>query len=185
MRLKQQTVKSPVTAPRADVQAVFREFMRLERKRGKEGLSVAELQQWTGLKQALSQRLQPDLKNQHGARRESVRVPVRLDVSFASYGEIRESLMTNLSRGGLFVATESPLDIGTKIQLTIRLRALERPLEVMTEVVSQNLGHDLRREAAGMGLRFMDLSPAQQQLIDDLYEISAREAVKAIAEDSD
>ncbi len=47
------------------------------------------------------------VQDTHADRRGSVRVPVKLRVGFATYGELRESLMTNLSRGGLFVSRSS------------------------------------------------------------------------------
>jgi uncharacterized protein (TIGR02266 family) len=148
---------------------MFREYMHLERQRTNSELSVSELQRWTELKQMLNQKLQPELKDHHADRRESIRVPVHLRVSFDSYGEVSKSLMTNLSRGGLFISTSTPLEIGTRICLRIQINQSETELEVRGEVASINIKPS-GSAGSGMGISFGELTPEQQKAVDELYE---------------
>ena len=102
----------------------------LERRRASdEGITVSDWQRWVQLKRILDRQFQSEIHDTTSDRREdSVRVPTRLRVGFESYGEIRESLMTNVSRGGLFITTRDPLPLGTKIRGQIRI---EEPGEVL------------------------------------------------------
>ena len=106
-----------------------------------------------------------------------MRVPVRLRMGFESYGEIRESLMTNLSRGGLFIATPSPLPLGSTLQLRIRIEESEQEIEIEGEVASLNSGPGLLEEELGMGVKFVRLDEEQTKAVDDLYERASRKAL--------
>ncbi len=153
----------------ADIALLFRRYMRLESRRKSSSLSVVELEEWSELKEILNTHFQPGVSKEHAAQRDSVRVPTRLNVSFESYGEIREVLMTNLSRGGIFVASDRPLPIGTKVQVKIRIEESGNVINVSGEVVSQNIGADLVTEERGMGLRFVGLNASQKKVVDTLY----------------
>ena len=152
-----------------DLQATFREYMLLERQRANSELSVPELQRWTELKKMLNRKIQPELEDHHADRRESIRAPVNLKVSFESYGEVSRALMTNLSRGGLFISTSTPLEIATPIHLRVQVKGAKAELEVSGEVVSINVGGSGSAEP-GMGVRFGELTPEQQKGVDELYE---------------
>jgi len=158
--------------------AIFREYMQLDGRRKSDSLSVAQLERWSKLKHALNAHFQPGVRREKADRRDSVRIPVRMKVEFESYGEIRKSLMTNVSRGGLFIATGSPLPMGTALQISLQIEDTGQQVELSGEVVSQNTGPDLRREQAGMGIRFVNLSQSQQAAVEDLYRRTFRNAVE-------
>lgn len=184
MRLKRDTQREKTAmAITNDLQAIFREYMRLERKRSSEGLSVEELQVWTVHKQTLNRRFQPDADERYVDRRQSLRVPVHLEVSFQTSGELHERLMTNLSRGGVYIATASPLEIGTKVSLRLCVRDIGEPIEVMTEVVSRNVGGKGPTAESGMGLRFIDLGEKEEAFLEELYGHCALRAVEALEAD--
>jgi uncharacterized protein (TIGR02266 family) len=153
----------------SDVAARFRAFVFLDRKRAREGLSPAELARWTSLKRQLGRELSGDCDDRRADQRGSLRVPARMRVSFASIGELGQSLMTNLSRGGLFVATELVLEIGTRVTLRLHVGGAEKDLEAQAEVVSLGLGPrgDPKR---GLGLRFVETEGAVRRELDALYE---------------
>ena len=159
----------------ADVAAKFREYVRLERRRGDPGLTHEELRRWMSLKRALNRHFCPGLSESRADQRGSVRVPTRLVVSFASVGELRHSLMLNLSRGGLFVATDDLFEIGSRLELRVKVEESGASIAVPVEVVSHNVGPGFR-EQRGMGMRFLDMSPDIEKQLDDLYEIVARRA---------
>lgn len=151
-----------------DVAALFREYVRLDRLRS-EGLTPTELHRWTLLKRKLSQHFSPGLPDDRADQRESVRIPARLSVSFTSEGALARSLMTNLSRRGVFVETRHLLPIGTILDLRVHVERPSRELVVPAQVVSHDLGPRLHM-AHGMGLRFLDLEPEAEKQLDELYE---------------
>ena len=155
---------------------LFRAYMALERKRSGAGLSPEEFRRWMGLKRQLSRHFTPGVSDEHADQRESLRVPARLAVSFASLGQLVASLMTNLSRRGVYVETEHPLEIGTCVDLRIRVQDTDQVIEIPAEVVSRNLGPGLRGGPPGMGMRFRDAAPEVEKQIDELYERVMREA---------
>jgi Tfp pilus assembly protein PilZ len=155
---------------------LFRAYMALERKRSGAGLSPEELGRWTELKRRLSRHLTPDVSDEHADQRRSVRVPTRLAVSFSSLGQLVGSLMTNLSRRGLFVATEHLLDIGTRLELRIQIGDTGEVIELPAEVVSHNLGPGFENDSPGMGMSFRDASPGVEKQMAKLYERALQKA---------
>ncbi len=159
-----------------ELNAQFRQFLYLDRKRAAEGLSSSELRRWMKLNRILNQRFSPNTSYEEAERRESVRVPVRLRVSFRNQGELSGSLITNLSRGGVFVATDRPAEIGTRLELRLHIEESGEEIDVPAAVVSQNVGPNLESECSGMGLRFLEMKPEVAQQIEALYERKLREA---------
>jgi uncharacterized protein (TIGR02266 family) len=154
----------------ADVVAQFREYIRLDRKHRSGGLTPAEFERWTLLKRSLGKKFSPGLSDEDADRRSSLRVPAQLRVDLASIAELRGKLMTNLSRGGLFVATTQLLDIGTRVTLHINVEASHERLEIPAEVVSQNVGPEYEAEPPGMGMKFLEMDAAVERRLAELYE---------------
>jgi len=157
----------------------FREYMRLQRKQAGAGLTTHEFERWTLLKRALGRHFSPDLTAQQSDQRESVRVPTRLGVHFPTFHDLGLSLMTNLSRGGVFIATTTPCEIGTRLQLRIEVDETGDTLDVTGEVISNGGGASLQSEESGMGVRFHDLTEEHRKALDDLYEGIMRRAAKS------
>ncbi|MEE8579952.1 MAG: PilZ domain-containing protein [Myxococcota bacterium] len=171
-----------------NIMEVFREYMRLDRQRSRGDLSVQDLKRWNYCRHELSQTFQPGydeggLDEAAADRRDSLRVPTQLEVSFEHYGEVCESLMTNLSRGGLFIAVADPLPtdllpIGSEFKLRIRIKEEEDELELTAKVVSHHTGADLTQPQPGMGVCFVKLSPSQEIAVEALYEQTMKRAVE-------
>lgn len=157
-----------------DVAARFREYARLDRQRSREGLCPAELERWTQLKRLLSRRFSPDLPDRRLDQRSSLRVPTRLAVALRTSRELHGCLMTNVSRGGLFVATEQPAPIGTRLTLYLQIEETSERVEVPAEVASVDVGPDLASEQRGMGLRFLEMDGKTRAKIDAFYESRLR-----------
>jgi len=160
-----------------DVQTRFRQFLFLDRKRGTSGLTPDELRRWMKLKRILNQHFSPNASYERVDRRESVRVPARLSVEFRDEGELRACLMTNLSRGGLFVETDKPCEIGTRLELVLRVEAGGEDLDVPAEVVSINARPDSAVPQHGMGLRFLEMKPDVAEKVEAWYQRKLQEAV--------
>ncbi len=147
----------------------FREYVRLDRLHSGAGLSPAELKRWMMLKRQLSQHFSPGLSDACADQRESVRVPTRLAVSFPTEGELARSLMTNLSRRGVFVRTEHLLEIGSRFELRIHVDDPPQDVAIQVEVVSHNVGPSFDSHESGMGLRILEADEAVEKQLDELY----------------
>jgi uncharacterized protein (TIGR02266 family) len=110
------------------------------------------------------------LSDELADQRESVRIPTRLAVSFPTEGELARSLMTNLSRRGVFVRTEHLLEIGTRFHLRIHVDDPPQDIAIHVEVVSLNLGPSYDSRESGMGLRLLDADDEVEKQLDELYE---------------
>lgn len=165
-----------------DFSQQFRRFVFLDRKRAAGGLTPAELRRWMELKRRLNQEFASGGDPSHAHKRESVRVPARVGVSFRSTGELQECVMTNLSRGGLFIATDSPLEIGARFELRIEMEKTGETVEVPVEVVSQNARPDRGTFESGMGVQFREMAPAAKAKLDQIYETTLRQAGERVAQ---
>ncbi len=163
----------------SDMPGLLRAYMALDNQRKAGGLSPAELARWSQLKSTLNRHFQPDVKEKHAQSRASVRVPLALNVCFESRGEVGDCLMTNLSTGGIFIATESPLPIGTPFNVRIRVEKTGEGIELPGEVAAVNVSANLAEEERGMGIRFVNLDDAQRKQVTELYEHAIEKAIGA------
>jgi type IV pilus assembly protein PilZ len=85
-------------------------------------------------------------------KRQHARIPVSLQVSYLSRGDLQRDLVVNLGPGGLFVRTSKPLDIGTEVDLEVFIAEEEAPLHIRGKVVW--LRGDERDAEGGMGIQF-------------------------------
>jgi len=106
-------------------------------------------------------------KNDPADRRNELRVPITLKVSYSTPKEFVDNYLYNLSLGGLFVKTNELLTKGEKSSLKIFLPDKEKELEVEGEVAWVR-GEEATAEgklSAGMGLKFIDLSKEARERI--------------------
>ncbi len=97
-------------------------------------------------------------------RRTGVRVVVNEE--FAQIDILMTEYVSNISRGGIFLRCDQLLPMGTEVDLrfTVLIEGMET-IEGRGEVVHHGQGSDL----AGLGIRFVELTPTSQAIIDDLY----------------
>lgn len=119
--------------------------------------------------------------------RTSFRAPLKLRVDYERMNSFFADYTKNISKGGTFIKTARPLDIGARCQFTFTLPALSDPLVLEGEVTWQ-LDPDAaaaRNEDPGMGVRFLFKDAAAQKEFEDLVEKLMEdslgpEAVKAL-----
>jgi uncharacterized protein (TIGR02266 family) len=85
--------------------------------------------------------------------------------------------MKNLSAGGIFVATESPLPLGTPFNVRIRIERTGEEIELPGEVVSVGASANLAEEEHGMGIRFVHLTEAQLKQVAEFSEDAMKKAI--------
>jgi uncharacterized protein (TIGR02266 family) len=108
-----------------------------------------------------------------GPRDPRVQVAVPIRYRYESFVDFVETQSVNVSRSGMFVATEEPLPLGTLLDFEFGLADGFALLRGKAEVV--RVSH---APPKGLGLKFQQLDPASQALIDRIVEINAREGKK-------
>jgi uncharacterized protein (TIGR02266 family) len=91
-------------------------------------------------------------------RRRYRRLTVRVMVEYESDDGRRCDPATTLGAGGLFIATESPLAEGTRLQLCFRLPDAEERWKIEGKVVWAQGREAAGTHACGMGIEFSDRS---------------------------
>jgi type IV pilus assembly protein PilZ len=98
--------------------------------------------------------------------RQDLRVVTDLHVQYDDKGSFVEAYTGNVSNGGLFVKTETPLKRGEELWLELRLPDLEEPIRVKSEVVwSREEGQEAFNLDAGMGLKFFEITQKDHDVL--------------------
>jgi uncharacterized protein (TIGR02266 family) len=166
----------------SDMPGLLRAYLALDKRRKAGGLSPTDMARWSELKSALSRHFEPGVEERHAQSRESVRAPLDLNVDFESRGEVRRCMMKNLSTGGIFIATESPLPLGTLFNIRIRIERTGEEIELPGEVGTVGASANLAKEEHGMGIRFANLDEAQLELVAELSEQAMKKAIDGAEE---
>lgn len=156
-------------APEAS--ALVREFLRLNRRRVRRNppLTALEHERWMDLRWRIEEALGgPGGGARSGPRRKALRVPSDLKVEYADPEREEISCAQEIAEGGLFLATDRPLAVGTPLHLKLTGDAGEI-VEVEGAVVWARRAGD-PSGPAGMGVRFESLDPAQREAVAYLVE---------------
>ena len=111
--------------------------------------------------------------------RSSTRAPIRLRVDYERMNSFFADYTSNLSKGGTFIKTNSPLEIGTRCVFAFSLPALSEPLQLEGEVawVLPPKTAEARNEEPGMGVRFLFKDRVAQREFEDLVERMMEESL--------
>lgn len=80
---------------------------------------------------------------------------------------------TDVSIGGLFLESDIPLKLGTRVFLSFALRDGEKPLRAIGRVVRVERETADSLTVVGMGVQFSDLADAAKKAIEDYVSPSA------------
>ncbi len=106
-------------------------------------------------------------------RRKYDRAKRKYRVSYQSMESFVNSYLTNIGKGGVYIKTDRPLERGTRFQLKIFLPDGKEELQVLCEVVwacSPEVAVSQGTVSPGMGVRFLNLSPAGKARIDRILK---------------
>ena len=98
------------------------------------------------------------VERRHEARR-------TINHEFSSVAELVNEYVVNISRSGLFIKTEDPLPVGSRV--TLRFSVITQELEIIEgvgEVVRVVEGAP--GQVAGMGVVFVELGPVSRDLVE-------------------
>lgn len=105
-------------------------------------------------------------------RRDSPRAPIELKVEYKRLNSFFADYTKNISRGGTFIRTEKPLDIGTDFTFKLVVPRLEEPLKLNGRVQwvvppeeAEAAGHE-----PGMGIGFIYATEAERHRIEATVE---------------
>ncbi|MCP3984383.1 MAG: TIGR02266 family protein [bacterium] len=93
-------------------------------------------------------------------RRRSTRTPVTIRIEYETVDSLFSEFTRNINEGGVFIATEQPLDLEELVQLQFQLPGDEQPVKLSGRVV--------RVESSGMGIEFGELDSAARERINQL-----------------
>lgn len=107
------------------------------------------------------------MSQNEGERRQSGRAPIELPIEYDRLNALLSDYTQNISRGGTFIRTQRPLEVGTELCFTIRAPSLGEPVVlrgVVRWVVHTHHARDDR--PAGMGVAFAYDSQTEKEAIE-------------------
>ncbi len=100
-------------------------------------------------------------------RRRARRVPVQIQIRYKTADGFFQDYIRNLSLGGIFIETEKPLPMNTKLKVEFRLPEMRAPITASGMVVhTLHVGPTKKSSVAGMGIRFSALEPSSRQMLE-------------------
>lgn len=99
-------------------------------------------------------------------KRRSERLQHELLVAYRTVDGFITDWATNISKGGVFINSRTPLPVGTTVRLIVSLPDTAFPFDLTGKVTRViDLGNSLN-EAPGMGLEFMDVDEDKRARIE-------------------
>jgi uncharacterized protein (TIGR02266 family) len=106
------------------------------------------------------------------------RVPVAFEVRYRTAGAFLVAYTTNLSKGGLFIETPTPLPVGTAITLALSAPSMPEPLQIDGVVAWVRDGQSAEGYPTGMGVQFAQIEERYGALIDRI--VTAFEGIRIL-----
>lgn len=104
-------------------------------------------------------------------RRGGLRTAIELSVEYKRLNTFFADYTRNISKGGTFIRTDRPLDVGTEFVFALTIRGLDEPLRLSGRVkwiVAQGDATD--DSPAGMGIEFMYASDQERRATEAVVE---------------
>lgn len=99
-----------------------------------------------------------------GTRRKHVRVPMCNKVYVSTNGTVSELYTVNVSAGGMYIKTDKPLPVGSKVVISFPLGA-GRHLNLKGVVA--NIKREAGKQPPGMGIEFKDVGDDERKRLRD------------------
>lgn len=114
-------------------------------------------------------------------RRNEARTPIELKVEYKRLNSFFADYTKNISRGGTFIRTDRPLDIGTDFVFRLGVPTLPEPLVLTGKVqwvITPEQATD--EQEPGMGIGFVFASEAERQRVEGAVEKLMIESLGAV-----
>jgi len=103
-------------------------------------------------------------------RRRARRLPIRINVHYSNVDDFLDDVTANVSVGGMFIQTDTPLAMGTRFRLQFTLPS-KHAINTIGEVrwVSASDGSDAE-QVSGMGVRFDEMAPSDRKAVEEMLD---------------
>jgi uncharacterized protein (TIGR02266 family) len=99
--------------------------------------------------------------------REHPRYEVSIPVDCSTRDAFVSNHVCNISRGGLFIRSETPLPLHSEVSLVLRLPGAERSIRATGRVIwNYDMPKGTARIVPGTGIRFLDLPASDRALLE-------------------
>ena len=121
---------------------------------------------------------QDDLARTGAEKRSAERASITLRVDYKRLNTFFADYAKNISKGGTFIRTDRPLEVGTEFLFELSLPGREESLQLLGVVVWVVAADEASEgQHAGMGIRFKFDDDAERQRIEDFVDRLMREAL--------
>lgn len=103
-------------------------------------------------------------------KRKFVRATLNLLVNYETVDEFCTDYTRDISSGGLFIRTNRPLPVGTKLRIHFMLPGVDE-LIYTDGVVVRNTLNEANPAEEGMGIEFTEIMPRYKEIIDGLVKV--------------
>ena len=101
------------------------------------------------------------------------RIIKSLSLKFKDRQAFVQAYTANLSKGGLFIKTEQPVNTGDEFLLKLQIPDIPSPLQIKCEVKCTLQQKDARdKQPPGMGVKFGEMSKKDYQFLQECLETS-------------
>ena len=101
-------------------------------------------------------------------KRRASRLQHELPVAYRSVGSFLTDWATDISQGGMFINTRSPLPVGTDVKILIQLPTVESPIGLNGRVTRVAELDTRANVVSGMGIQFTDVDPSKRKQLETL-----------------
>lgn len=108
------------------------------------------------------------MPKEEAERRDHERQPIELKVEYKRLNAFFADYTKNISKGGTFIQTNKPLDVGTEFVFLLLVPTLDEPIKIHGEVIRVDRGD--RGETPGMGIQFLYRGDDERRGIEEMVE---------------
>ena len=112
------------------------------------------------------------------AGRKHPRYSVSIKVTFKSKEQFMEEYAKDISKGGLFVATDKPLPMESKIELILSLPEVQKEVKIIAEVVhvfgSEQAKLLDNKRVPGMGVQFLEFEDDGRKVLEEYFKFLSK-----------
>jgi type IV pilus assembly protein PilZ len=112
-------------------------------------------------------------------KRRAPRLHHEIPVAYRSVGSFLTDWATNISHGGIFINTKTPLAVGTDVKIIIQLPGASFPCRLDGRVARVTEFDNRANMVPGMGIEFTGLDEPQKFEIDTFVERLRRQLEEA------
>jgi len=102
--------------------------------------------------------------------RNEVRAQKSLSLTFKDRQAFVKAYTGNISRGGLFIRTDRPLEKGERFLLKLQLPELSEPINITCEVSWARTQSETEMKPSGMGVKFCEMSKGDNQRLTQYFQ---------------